>query len=748
MATDDHPAADRSRREVLRLLGAAAAGVALPAASPLQAALAEPSSSTSTTSTTSTSSTTSTTSSTSTSAPPATTTTTPPPLPPGATIEHRVPPRADRPLTGTAPSPPASVVEHGETGLVPFSLVGFTVTDDRRGTADASFSVLADSGWTPWAALDFDHDDANSEPVWVGRATGYRVRVPVGATVTAHLGRDGGDPPGTATRRAPQVGPGTQPVIYLRSSWGARPPAKPIEYSATTRLGVVHHTVSSNAYGTADVPAILRSIQAYHLDVQGWDDIGYQFLVDRYGRLWEGRFGGIDRPTIGAQAKGFNVDAFGVAGIGDFSAGSAPSVLVSAIADLMAWRLGLVGIAADGRTTITSTGNEWFADGQVVDLPAIVGHRDTRPTECPGNNLYAAIPAIRAAARARQPAYGPAAASASAGPAVVGRDGRAEAYGLTAGGGVVVAYQQAPGASWSPWYPLAGGPSFPTTNRLHVIAAADGHHEAFVLGPSGQPHRSVQGPIGTGWSSFQGMGGTLLSPPAVARNADGRLEVFGIGTDHKLWHTWQQQPNGSWSGWWPLDGAALDGPPGVGSTSDGRLVVAAVGQDGRLHLAAQNRANGTWTAMVPIGGSGLAGRPAVGRHASGALEIVVRSSTGAVLHTTQAGFFWSSPAPRVPGLFVTDPALAAQPDGRLVLFGVGTDAMLYRLRQSSASSTAWDPWVQVGGSLAGAPSVVAYPDGRLEVFSVGTDGRLWHDVQAGPNGPWAGLTSLGGALVP
>ena len=79
----------------------------------------------------------------------------------------------------------------------------------------------------------------------------------------------------------------------------------------------VHHTDTPNGYTLDDVPAILRSIQTYHVRSNGWNDIGYNFLVDAYGRIFEGRAGGIDRPVIGAHTGGFNTGSVGIAVLGD-----------------------------------------------------------------------------------------------------------------------------------------------------------------------------------------------------------------------------------------------------------------------------------------------------------------------------------------------------------------------------------------------------------------------------------------------
>ena len=114
-----------------------------------------------------------------------------------------------------------------------------------------------------------------------------------------------------------------QPKIYTRAQWGADEsirlhecPGGP-DYSSTIKIGFVHHTVSTNDYSAAQVPAMIRSFYAYHVLGNGWCDIGYNFLVDRFGRLWEGRYGGIDKAVIGSHTGGFNRNSFAVSMIGD-----------------------------------------------------------------------------------------------------------------------------------------------------------------------------------------------------------------------------------------------------------------------------------------------------------------------------------------------------------------------------------------------------------------------------------------------
>ena len=126
-------------------------------------------------------------------------------------------------------------------------------------------------------------------------------------------------------RRAP--GPGTPapgsraaPQIIPRAAWGADqcPPRAAPAYGEV-QLGFVHHTVNANTYRRADSAAMVLSICRYHRNENGWRDIGYNFLVDRYGQIFEGRAGGIDQPVIGAQAQGYNGVSTGVANLGTFS---------------------------------------------------------------------------------------------------------------------------------------------------------------------------------------------------------------------------------------------------------------------------------------------------------------------------------------------------------------------------------------------------------------------------------------------
>ena len=149
--------------------------------------------------------------------------------------------------------------------------------------------------------------------------------------------------------------------------------------------GFVHHTVNANSYTRAQVPAIIRGIYAYHTQSRGWSDVGYNFLVDRFGRIWEGRYGGVDRPVVGAHTSGYNDDSFAMSAIGNFDVTRPSAAMVDAYGRLFAWKLSLHGVRA-GST------RQWVTKRY---LPAIEGHRDVGQTACPGRYLYAKVPAIR-----------------------------------------------------------------------------------------------------------------------------------------------------------------------------------------------------------------------------------------------------------------------------------------------------------------------------------------------------------------
>ncbi|PKQ27319.1 MAG: hypothetical protein CVT64_02510 [Actinobacteria bacterium HGW-Actinobacteria-4] len=183
-----------------------------------------------------------------------------------------------------------------------------------------------------------------------------------------------------------------QPTILLRSSWGAVAPSGVFD-PGTVRGAAVHHTAGVNNYSSAQVPGILRAIQQYHMQGRGWFDIGYNFLVDRYGTIWEGRAGGITNTWKGVHSHSFNGAVTGVSVMGNFQEAGVPAAAVNSLVALLIWKFNLHGVDANGVL---------LHNGGV--FPTILGHRDVpeASTACPGIHLHSLLPTIRARVAAGQ----------------------------------------------------------------------------------------------------------------------------------------------------------------------------------------------------------------------------------------------------------------------------------------------------------------------------------------------------------
>ncbi|MBA2319377.1 MAG: cell wall-binding repeat-containing protein [Euzebyales bacterium] len=302
---------------------------------------------------------------------------------------------------------------------MPFSFVGFELPQD----AEAAFRTSADGqAWTSWTTMDTNPDEGPdpgsperraaadgvmSEGVWVGEARFVQARV-MGASVndlgvhlidTAGLGRNVAQRAADAVAAAWRGTPGPAvatvggPPIISRAQWGAEEcvtKGSP-SYAQQVELGVVHHTAGSNSYSESDAPAVVRGICRYHTQSNGWDDIGYNVLVDRYGNVYEGRAGGLERGVIGAHAGGFNTGTFGVSVLGEFTGWAPPAVAQEAVARVLAWKYDMHHIDAAATVVKTSAGSTKYPAGQDVTLSAGIGHRDVSSTTCPGDAFYARL---------------------------------------------------------------------------------------------------------------------------------------------------------------------------------------------------------------------------------------------------------------------------------------------------------------------------------------------------------------------
>ncbi|MGG2462628.1 peptidoglycan recognition protein [Streptomyces sp. RGM 3693] len=190
---------------------------------------------------------------------------------------------------------------------------------------------------------------------------------------------------------------GPRPRIVTRAGWGADEKLREARfvYTHPVRAVFVHHSATGNNYTCAQAPSVIRGLYRYHVKSSHWRDIGYNFLIDKCGTIYEGRAGGVAKPVLGAHTLGFNNDSTGIALLGSFSKTAPPRPAVEALGRLTAWKLGLQGADPRGRTPMTSTGGNLYRKGRIVEQHVISGHRDGFKTECPGALLYADLPAVR-----------------------------------------------------------------------------------------------------------------------------------------------------------------------------------------------------------------------------------------------------------------------------------------------------------------------------------------------------------------
>jgi len=329
-------------------------------------------------------------------------------------------------VTGVPATLPALTVSR--TGTEEFSLVGVTWAYDPTVTeTEVRIRARSVAGtWGEWSEIVVQDPGQSApgtpgasvrggtEPVWTGPSAGIEAEV---------VTRSGGQPrdvrldlvdPGTSAADTvagtPQAQDGAaaaldMPPVHSRAEWGAdeRIRTWEPEYAPTIRAATLHHTAETNAYTAAQVPAMIRAIYRYHAVSRGWGDIGYNVVVDKFGRLWEGRYGGLESTVVGAHAGGFNTGTFGVSMLGNYDQVDTTPPTVDAVAAFIAWKFSLFGLDPRADTTLTSAGGgtSRYSPGVSVTLPTIFAHGDVGHTTCPGRYGRARLPEIRAAVAER-----------------------------------------------------------------------------------------------------------------------------------------------------------------------------------------------------------------------------------------------------------------------------------------------------------------------------------------------------------
>ena len=320
----------------------------------------------------------------------------------------------------------ASVTDIDATGLIGVSLSWF----GARHTPVATIETLTEAGWSNPVEITADHDHGppdptgreHGSPVLRTDAVAFRVTpLPRVDATGLRVDRIHADPPALAiaSDTFTTVSPVAGLQIIERHNWTSRARRDafdcPIGSSVFgsgcradvgLRHGVIHHTVNDNDYDEADVPAILRGIQSFHMDTREWDDIGYNFIVDRFGRIWQSRTGALHDPLTGGHTLGLNAESVGVAVLGTFRDVDPGQPVIDALAALLGWKCSLHGVDPLGSVVVRSSGNEFTEYGERVEVAAISGHRDNQATSCPGTALYERIDEVRVAAAASVPLFG------------------------------------------------------------------------------------------------------------------------------------------------------------------------------------------------------------------------------------------------------------------------------------------------------------------------------------------------------
>jgi hypothetical protein len=314
--------------------------------------------------------------------------------------------------------------------LVAVSFLTDTTDTKALGAVTVEARFRAAGGWSGWQKLEIEPDESPDAaeasrgvqrsfagPQWVGTASEMSLRVtdaaggPTVRDLRTHLINTLGDATtpnlfDTVTTAIGRFIHGSsanamtiQPAIITRAQWGADESIRECcpRYADDVHMAFIHHTAGTNSYSASQSAAIVRSIYVYHVKTRGWSDIGYNFLVDRYGQVFEGRYGGMTLPVIGAHVLGFNTGSTGISLMGTFSDVYPPSAMVASLEKLLAWKMDVHHIPPIGTVVMTSGGSPDHPLGQKVTFNRISGHRDGQSTSCPGTKAYALLPQIRSA---------------------------------------------------------------------------------------------------------------------------------------------------------------------------------------------------------------------------------------------------------------------------------------------------------------------------------------------------------------
>ncbi len=683
---------------------------------------------------------------------------------------------------------PADAARGALSAQVPIAdrlaVIGVTWPTGAVGADDTvQVRVRGAAGWSPWQDLEADSDehapDASTREgkrvaslsrggtaPFVAEGSAVQARV---LSVDTRLGTDlvldvvdPGRSPADATVGAAPAGAAaaatTRPTIYSRARWGADESIRRADPGyGQVHVAFVHHTDGSNTYSRSDVPAILRGIYAFHVKGRGWNDIGYNFLVDRFGRTWEGRYGGVSKAVIGAHTLNYNSYSFGVSVMGTFTTVTPNTAIKTALANLIAWKFSLYGVTLPG---ITVAGDKRFA--------RISGHRDANQTSCPGQRLYSALTEIRSRVRARlgtlpvtritrdadgnrQPdvlAYPTPSGGSGAGPVTVFRTQSRTP--------VVTAYTTL-GSGWNALVEPTVVPDLTGDGNADIVAQVPWTGRIRVY--PGDGHGGISSDFA--WSSSRW--GNVTALPVGDVTGDGHADLLSIGSGGRFYLF-----PGDGAGHFPSHTLVASGWRGYRSvtvgpdrTNDGIPDITAVRPDGRLvwapvlaggKIGTQHSLGTGWGSLSPVLSAGdldQDGNPDVlARESRGVMRTYYGNPDGTLSRWNRWGHGWSVLRSLSAGVDVTGDGI---PDivGVDPTRGSGT-LRVYAGRTTrdlgpSFAATGLDgaDWAQLAGDIDGDgyADILARVGDQLLVAR-GAAGLTFHTpVVVGPSG-WGQMTLL------
>lgn len=304
-----------------------------------------------------------------------------------------------------------------------FSIFALTWSGERDIVAFVR-SERADGSWSEWFQMEPadavpDAVKFGTDPIYVEPTT--RIQVSTGNVDLLEDGRTESEAPTTANDIDAVFidgGEGTtqgdiapvaetyaqgMPKVVSRAQWGAGPSRTPT-YTNPVTAATVHHTAGSNNYTAAQAPGIVRGIWNYHANTLGWGDVGYNAMVDKYGNIYEGRAGGLDKAVQGAHVGGFNQNTWGVSMLGNYQEAAPTPQAIQAMGDIIGWKAAVAGFDPLGQAYHSadfSFNGSKYAAGQGAMFPNINAHRDFHYNTCPGDFLYNQLGAIRTIAAAK-----------------------------------------------------------------------------------------------------------------------------------------------------------------------------------------------------------------------------------------------------------------------------------------------------------------------------------------------------------